>query len=214
MGIFEAITKGLAAGMLLTIMIGPVFFALLQNSLEKGYKAAFPMTIGISVSDAFYIAVCYFGIARFINNQRFQLWMGVIGGSIMLVFGLLSLFKSASRRPPRKGVNQPSGFIRQMLKGMLINGLNPSSLIFWLGIVSVATVNYQFKQQGLILFFATIIVTVFVTDNLKAYLSDKLSTIITTRFMRIMNSVVGIAFLVFSMKLFHFAYEIGFAKLF
>ena len=214
MGIFEAITKGLAAGMLLTIMIGPVFFALLQNSLEKGYKAAFHMTIGISVSDAFYIAICYFGIAQFVNNQRFQLWLGVIGGCIMLVFGLLSLFKSGARRPPGKGNDQSSGFVRQMLKGLLINGLNPSVLIFWLGIVSVATVNYQLKEQGLLFFFGTIILTVFATDNLKAYLSDKLSAMITTRFMRILNSVVGIAFMGFAIKLFHLAYEIGFDKLF
>ena len=214
MGVFEAISKGLAAGMLLTIMIGPVFFALLQSSLEEGYKAAFPMTVGISVSDAFYIAICYFGIARFIDNPRFQMWLGVIGGFIMLVFGLLSLFKSASRRPARKEYNQTSGFIRQMLKGILINGLNPSVLIFWLGIVSVATVNYQFEKQGLLLFFGTIVTTVFVTDNLKAYLSDRLSAMITSRFMKIMNSVVGIAFLVFSMKLFHFAYKIGFENFF
>lgn len=132
----------------------------------------------------------------------------------MLFFGILSLFKSASRRPPGKGNDQPSGFIRQMLKGLVINSLNPSSLIFWLGIVSVATVNYKFEEQGLILFFGTIVFTVFVTDNLKAYLSDRLSTVVTTRFMRIMNSIVGIAFLAFSIKLFHFAYKIGFENLF
>ncbi|MCG8320165.1 MAG: LysE family translocator [Cytophagales bacterium] len=214
MGTFEAITKGLAAGMILTIMIGPVFFALLQNSLEKGYKAAFHMTIGISISDAFYITICYFGIAQFAKDQRFQLWLGIIGGCIMLALGLLSLLKSTTKRPPRNGNNKSSGFIRQMLKGMVINGLNPSVLIFWLGIVSVATVNYQFKQQGLLFFFGTIILTVFITDNLKAYLSDKLSPVITTRFIRIMNSVVGIAFLIFSIKLFHFAYNIGFENLF
>ncbi len=214
MEIIDAVAKGLVAGLVLTIMIGPVFFALLQNSIEKGYRAAFYMTVGISVSDAFYVAICYFGIARFVNDQTFQGWLGVIGGGIMLAFGVLSLFKSVSRRPPTGTVNHGSGFVRQMLKGIVINGLNPSVLIFWLGIVSVATVNYQLKEQNLLFFFGTIILTVFATDNLKAYLSDKLSIMITTRFMKILNTVVGIAFLVFAIKLFHFAYETGFIHLF
>lgn len=208
MSLFDSIVQGIIAGLVLTMMIGPVFFALLQNSIENGYKSAFQMTLGISLSDSFYIAICYFGVSKFIENPTFQFWLAIVGGTIMLVFAIISLLKSRKKGNEEVSSAQAPGISKQILKGIIINGLNPSVFIFWLGIVSAAIVKYQPVKDYIGVFFVSIILTVLVTDNLKAYLADKLSKLITTRFLQGMNIVVGIAFLVFAFNLYLFAFDL------
>ena len=56
-------------------------------------------------------------------------------------------------------------------------------------------------HSEVVVFFASIVGTVFSTDLIKAKLADKLRLIITTRFIRIMNIVLGILLIVFAGRL-------------
>ncbi len=189
-------------------MIGPVFFALIQTSMEKGYYAGFRMAIGIAVSDGFYIFICYVGISQLLDNTYFKTGLGLVGGVIMLGFGLVNLTKQVSVQQKRPAdFNKSNGF-KEVLKGFMVNGINPFVLIFWIGVVSMATVDYGYNKQELILFFGTIVVTVFITDNTKAYLAHKLSDTITPEIIKIVNKVAGIALIGFAIRLFYYAYNV------
>ncbi len=203
----DVIANGLIFGLLLTILIGPVFFSLIQNSIEKGFWAGFFMAVGIASSDALYIVITYLGISQIINNETFNLWLGGIGGAIMLAFGLVSIFKPVPVKGAKQGHEESSGWFRQVCKGFFLNGINPFVLFFWISIASKVTLNYQYDNYEATTFFVTLIATVFGMDVLKTYFSTKLSEIVTPRFMKIMNRVVGIALILFSLRLFNFVLE-------
>ncbi len=80
---FEPIFSGFTFGLLLAVMLGPVFFTLLQTSLHEGFKAGVHLAIGVLISDATLIALCYFfaslikmidshqkGLGIFINEAK------------------------------------------------------------------------------------------------------------------------------------------------
>ncbi len=190
-------------------MIGPVFFTLIQLSMERGYKSGFRMAIGVAMGDMLYIFICYLGISQLLNNETFKIGLGVVGGIIMLVFGLINLLKPV-KYEQQKPLNSktPSGF-KEVMKGFLVNGINPFVLIFWIGVVSMATVDYGYNKQEAILFFGTIVVTVFITDNIKAYLAHRLSDVITPRIIKIINMIAGIALIGFALRLFYYAYDLS-----
>lgn len=200
----DVIVNGFLFGLLLCVLIGPVFFALIQNSIEKGFWSGFFMAIGIALSDSFYIVVTYLGISQFVENPKFNMWLGGVGGVIMLIFGVIYLFKPV----PKKGLKQlhqeDTKWFQQIVKGFLLNGINPFVLLFWLGIISKVTLDFEYNNNQAITFFVVLITTVFLVDVLKSYFATKLSQIVTPRFMKIMNRVVGIALLLFSLRLFNF----------
>lgn len=197
----EVIWNGFLFGLLLCILIGPVFFALLQNAIEKGFWAGFFMAIGIALSDAIYILVISLGVSSFLKDENFQKWMGGIGGLIMLVFGAYYLLKPVPRQRVIHLVHQTNG-IRQVLKGFLLNAINPFVFLFWLGIISKVNLSYGYQDNDLILFFSVLIATVFICDLLKSHYAGKLRDLVTVRFMKIMNRVVGLALILFSIRLF------------
>jgi threonine/homoserine/homoserine lactone efflux protein len=203
----DVVINGLLFGLLLSILVGPVFFSLIQNSIEKGFKAGFFMAIGIAASDTVYIFITYLGISQLTNSDSFNIWLGGIGGTIMLIFGLSSIFKPVPIKGAKQHHDESAKWFKQISKGFLLNGINPFVLFFWISVASKVTLNFQYSTYQATGFFVTLIATVLLTDILKAYFSTKLSEIVTPRFMKIMNRVVGIALIAFSLRLFNFVLE-------
>ncbi|WP_420387786.1 LysE family translocator [Roseivirga sp.] len=203
----DIVINGVLYGLLLCVLIGPVFFALIQNSIEKGFWSGFFMAIGIALSDSFYIVVTYLGISQLVENPSFNMWLGGVGGVIMLGFGFVYLLKPVPAKGIRQRHQEETKWFQQIVKGFLLNGINPFVLFFWLGIISKVTLTYKYSNNEAISFFIVLIATVLLSDILKSYFATKLSQIVTPRFMKIMNRVVGIALIAFSIKLFNFVLE-------
>ena len=54
------ILKGLLLGLILSISIGPVIFAILKQSLTNGHKAGYVFVAGVSISDISLLFICNF----------------------------------------------------------------------------------------------------------------------------------------------------------
>lgn len=198
------IINGFLFGLLLCVLIGPVFFALIQNAIEKGFWSGFFMAVGIAVSDSIYIVVTYLGISQLVDNPAFNMWLGGIGGGIMLVFGVVYLLKPVPQKGLKQLHQQDTNCFQQIMKGFLLNGINPFVLFFWLGIISKVTLDFEYSDNEAVIFFVVLIATVFLADVTKSHFATLLSEIVTPRFIKIMNRVVGIALILFSMRLFNF----------
>ena len=48
-------------GVILFLIIGPVFFALIQHSMTYGFHQAVIMALGILISDVLYVVISHFG---------------------------------------------------------------------------------------------------------------------------------------------------------
>lgn len=204
MSALSALGNGILYGFLLTLMIGPVFFALIQTSIEKGFNAGASMAVGIALSDALYVIVASLGVAVLANSPSFQAWLGLVGGMILLVFGMTNFLKKIKETTPGIELKTSNNIWREVGKGFILNGINPFVLLIWFG-VGVAVMNYS--QQQKIAFFGGALATVLLTDILKAYSATKLRRWLTPNFIHRMNKFVGVALMVFSIKLFYFAYQ-------
>jgi threonine/homoserine/homoserine lactone efflux protein len=52
--ITESLLEGIELGLLLSMMIGPVFFALITTSMDQGFKQAAILAFGVLLSDLVY----------------------------------------------------------------------------------------------------------------------------------------------------------------
>lgn len=199
----EAVLNGIIYGLVLAVLVGPVFFTLIQTSIERGFKSGVYVAVGISLSDALCIAIAYLGISNFLNSPDFRTYLSYVGGAILLIFGIYYLLIK-SRRPVNfnpEHIEERSP-IRLMAKGFVINGFNPMVLFFWIATIGVASSQFGYTRNGMAtIFFCSIVATVFITDVIKAKLSDKLRVLLTARTMKIINLLVGIVMLGFGFKL-------------
>jgi threonine/homoserine/homoserine lactone efflux protein len=200
------VIKGFLFGLILAVMLGPVFFALIQNSIIKGFRAGIYMAIGIAVADTAYIFLMYFSVRLFNNNDTVSVWMGLIGGLIILITGIMSVMKKSGKGEDQVKTST-AGFLKQFSKGFVLNGINPFVLLYWLGVMTLVTKSYEYDQNEIIVFFTSIIGTLIITDFSKVALSHRLRTWATPKRLNIMNKIVGVALILFSFRLFYHAFE-------
>jgi threonine/homoserine/homoserine lactone efflux protein len=197
------ILNGLKLGIILAFLVGPVFFTIIQTSIERGFRNGLLVSLGVSLSDAFYVVICYFGLVQFINNPQFRYYLAYAGGGILILMGAYHLLVKSRRKltAPLDVANEKRMY-RYFVKGFLINGFSPMVLVFWIGAISVASLDFGY-QSGFeyFLFFSAVLGTVLSTDILKAFLADKLRRLITHRTLMIMNLIVGIGLLIFGFRL-------------
>src|SRR5688572_25043339 len=136
----ESILNGVISGIVLAFLIGPVFFTIIQTSIERGFRSGSFVAIGVSLSDAFYISISYLGIYQVFDRANFKEYLAYLGGAVLLAMGFYYLIvksRNLAAFDPQK-VDAKSPY-KLVVKGFVINGITPMVLIFWLGTVGVAT---------------------------------------------------------------------------
>jgi threonine/homoserine/homoserine lactone efflux protein len=196
------IIKGIQFGIVLALLAGPVFFAIIQTSAERGFTKGVLVAIGVSISDAFYVVVCYLGLIQLIESPTFQDKMAYLGGSILILFGLYHLIVKTRKSITPKTVAVESKSWRYILKGFFINAFSPIVPLLWIGYISVASIDLGLvKDSEFVIFFTAMLATVLATDIAKAYLAGRMANFVTPHRMMWMNIVVGIALFVYGIRL-------------
>jgi threonine/homoserine/homoserine lactone efflux protein len=207
----DYIFQAIGIGFILSIMIGPVFFVLLEISITKGFKAALIFDLGVLLSDLFYIVISMFfayqlrGLSDFKNN----LALSILGGSLFFVYGVYNLFFKKIKLVPitldkellDDHHNSKSSTARDntmlVLKGFTLNLLNPGVVIYWLAIIAKGfdLVSKYESDLHIMVFLFVILLTYFGIDSLKAYVANKLKPLVTTGLLKGLNWLIGIVFM-------------------
>ena len=207
----EIVLNGIQFGFVLALLIGPVFFSILQASVEKGFWVGVLVALGVSASDLVYVLICYFGLSAFVTQPGVKYFMGLFGGVILLAFGAYHLLIKSRRRDfNNPGAIRDTRTARYLAKGFLINSMSPMVPLFWIGATSIATLDFGYQAGGQFgLFFAGVLGTALATDVGKAYLAGKLREYITHRVLVLMNVTVGVVLSVFGVRLIVVALQTG-----
>jgi threonine/homoserine/homoserine lactone efflux protein len=185
-------------GGVLAILAGPVFFLIMSISLRKGFKYAAYVATGVIISDTLFIFIAYFGsnFILLLNNHRFL--AGIISGILLIGFGIALLLKKtdipAEAITVQDKLTSPAIYI---IKGFMINAMNPSVLFFWMGVAGTVSVKESYTITHLLVFYGSILLTIYSTDLLKAYIAHKLKSIITINILLWLNRISGFALISF-----------------
>ena len=88
-----AILTGILLGLSTLVFIGPVFFYLLQSSIEKGFKAGLAVALGIIFGDIICVILAIYGFGDFFSSSQNIRYFGLVGGIILIFFGIMYFIK-------------------------------------------------------------------------------------------------------------------------
>jgi threonine/homoserine/homoserine lactone efflux protein len=185
----DIILEGVITGLLLSIFVGATFFMLIETSMTRGFRAALWFDAGVLCSDAAMIWAVYFFTTWITATLVQNTYFNVAGGLIFMGFGLNYI---VSRQPNDRIVQSKSRYARLFLNGFIINLLNPSVIIFWLGAMALALSEFRLSGRETFAYFGTALGIVASTDILKAYFAYRLSTFINAKVLRLIYIFSGL----------------------
>ena len=198
--------NGLAFGLIFIFALGPAFFALIQTSIQKGFRKAVLLAVGISISDTFYVMIVLFGMAQMLQADDVKFWIAIFGSVMLVSYALYSWFKTP-KIFNEEAIAEDSNYARHFLKGIFLNGLNPFIIVSWATWVSAITINFDYSFNQQVQFFAGMLVIIFSMDIGKAFIAHRLKHLITVKFIRRMNRSIAVILLLFTAQIFYFLFQ-------
>lgn len=201
----EAVISGIGIGLVLTFLTGPVFFALIKTSIEKGFQAGAALALGVVCSDVVFVGAIIFGSQFFDVPDKVKVWAGVIGSVILLIIGFYYIFKkpevSYNSHTPAT-INRAGYFF----KGFLMCIFNPTLLFHWITVIGTASTVYHEgvanRQLKIAIMFSTILMVQFGMDIVKAFYANKLRDRISVKLVHRLNYVAGAALIIAAFVIF------------
>ncbi|MEX1188934.1 MAG: LysE family transporter [Bacteroidia bacterium] len=201
-----AIWNGFIMGLGLSFSFGPVFFVLIQTSIDKGWRESLIFDAGVLLSDLIIIILAMLlifslGIHIDFQKQAIKFWTTMLGAAILIIFGLVLILNPKKGNSPEEAgdlelekviVMKPGALF---LKGLGINFLNPSVFLIWFGAVPAVAGGYDGNMKMILTFFISTLVSYFVIDLGKIYAARKLKRFLNPKAITLFHRISGIIFL-------------------
>lgn len=207
--LFELTIKGIVTGFILSIMIGPVFFVILETSIRRGVKAALALDLGVLISDLVYILIAYVfysEVSGLINGENKGI-LKLIGGILFVIYGAFTYFKKPKEEKVDEVgnvVQNSSDYLMLALKGFVLNFANPLVIFYWFSVITMGAKNSEHagtNENSILFFLGVILITFFSFDLLKILGAKKLRPLVTEKLLVALNHLIGIVFFGFGIFL-------------
>ncbi|MBO6532586.1 MAG: LysE family transporter [Muricauda sp.] len=190
----DDIQAAIPLGLLLSFMIGPVFFVLLETSATKGFRAGVSLDLGVILADIVFLLIVYFSSFQLLENLSNEPGLFVFGGMILLVYGIFLFVKKTKKKTNVKATK--GTYLGLFVKGFLLNFINIGVLAFWLGLIIVVGPSLENNPNRMVVFFGTVLMVYFGIDVLKIVLAKQLKRYLTQERIVLIKKGLGIVLII------------------
>jgi threonine/homoserine/homoserine lactone efflux protein len=192
---------GLVAGFMMSILLGVVFFMLIQAGIQHGTKKGVIIASGVITGDIIFLSLAIgftAAIAEFL--QKYQQLISLLGGLLLLAMGLWMWLKKrrvGEENKEVKGLRSARDFF---IKPFVINILNPANAAWWLGLYSFPPASAYGLQQKII-FGAFAVLAIFSTEVGIATGASMLKNYIKGKWLKKVDKAVAVVMFIMGLNL-------------
>ncbi len=191
---FLPILFGFLLGVALCLTFGTVFFALIQNSVDNGFRSGMKIVLGVIVGDILFVIAALLGTSFIPKVQGFENIMALVGCLFLVAMGLVNILKGTPRLAYPK--TRFGNFVYYFTTGFFLNALNPVNFVAWVAIVAYIRSHLHYDMAQQYGFMIAALVGVFATETALAYYANRLKRLFTPRVVKIFNRTTGVVFLI------------------
>jgi len=200
--------KGILLGLILSISVGPVIFAIIKQSINNGHKAGYLFVAGVSASDISLVLVCNFFTSLFNTALSHKTTIAIAGSIFLIAVGIYTLFFKKVHTDEENNIANKKfrkrDYAAIFLSGYFMNTLNPGVFLFWFAWTAAILADSQTAEhpnEYRLIVFGTCLAFVLLSDILKVVLAGKLRSRLTAKNLHYINKLSGLILIGFGVAL-------------
>ena len=124
-----------AAVLILFLTPGPVWVALLARAMSGGFKAVWPLVLGVALGDAIWPVLAIFGVSWVANEiDGIMAILRYLAAVVFLVMGVLLILKVENTLGNDSRRTRP-GMWAGFIAGVVVILGNPKAILFYMGVL-------------------------------------------------------------------------------
>ena len=183
--------NGLLTGLVLQLAIGPVFFYIINLTLQESTLNGLTATLGAMLADYVYIVLAIFGIGKLLEKEKVKKVFGIISSIVLIIFGIFVikniLMINTSTNIDTNSVSLFSSFIYTFFLTLS----SPLTIFLWTSLFTAKAIEYNYSKNELLIFgFSTGLAT-FVFIGTAVIIFSLIKQAIPVALIQTLNIIVG-----------------------
>ncbi len=150
----QIVKNGLLTGLVLQLAVGPVFFFIvnltLQSSVFDGLIAVFAVTL----VDYLYIGLALLGVGKMLEKKKLKKIVGFFSSFVLILFGgfMIKGFRGVAMLDNGEPVPAVSNVLKSFSAPFFLTLSNPMTIVFFSGLFVAKAVEYSYQKRELFIF--------------------------------------------------------------
>jgi threonine/homoserine/homoserine lactone efflux protein len=183
--------NGLLTGLALQMAIGPVFFFIINLTLQKTILDGFAGVIGVTLADYFYITLAIVGVGKLLEHQRVKKIFGVISSIVLTIFGLMIIKGATNMNLSTSAVINSANVFSSLISVLLLTLSSPLTIVMWTSLFATKTLEHNYTKKELFVFGLSTGLATFMFMGATVILFSLVRGTIPIILIQILNVVVG-----------------------
>lgn len=199
--IVDLVFKGMLIGLIASAPMGPVGVLCVQRTLNKGRWYGFVTGVGAAVSDIIYAAITGLGMSfvmDFVNNEQNKFYLQILGSVVLLGFGIFTWLSDPTKNMHKSGKKRGT-LAHNGITAFLVTLSNPLIIFLFIALFAQFAFVIPDRPFEMAIGFLSIVSGALLWWFGLTWLIDKIRTIFDDQGIRIINQVIGVVVIVFSL---------------
>jgi threonine/homoserine/homoserine lactone efflux protein len=195
--------SGFLTGLILQAAVGPVFFYILNLSIQRTLPDGLYAVLGVTIADYIYIILAILGVGKLLENRKAKIISGIAGSLVLIIFGIVMIVSAdGNSQDAYSSLAGEPDYFASLLSAFLLTISSPLTIVFWSGIFISRAVEKNFSRRELLVFgfsagFATVIFL-----GIAVVLFSGIKSAIPSVFVYYLNIAVGLLLIIYAVKRF------------
>ena len=183
--------NGLFTGLTLQLAIGPVFFYIVNLTLQRTTLDGLIAVIGVTLADYVYITLAILGIGELLKKEKIKKMFGIISSIILIIFGIF-IIKNILSANIQNTININSySLFSSFISTFILTISSPLTIIFFTSLFATKAVEYNYTKRELFIFgFSTGLAT-FIFMGVSVIFFSLIKGSVPLILIQAMNLIVG-----------------------
>jgi len=183
--------NGLITGLLLQLAIGPVFFFIVNLTLQKTILDGFAAVLAVTIVDYFYITLSILGIGKLLEKKRVKKIFGILSSIVLVIFGIIIIKGVIGGNISTNVDTESKNLLTSFSSVFFLTISSPMTIVFFTSLFAAKAVEYNYTKRELFIFgFATGLATLIFMSS-SVLLFSLLRGSVPVPLIRFLNALVG-----------------------